>query len=107
METTKQELKIVTIENNTIEAFKKEWPCHNFPKDLDIINVVFDDKGDLIDYELLDEDDDVIATGERIEDLHDFKTISQEGLSALFLDAYENAKPTLFDTRFITDGLRY
>tara|TARA_E500000331_G_scaffold289020_1_gene284643 strand:- start:591 stop:872 length:282 start_codon:yes stop_codon:yes gene_type:complete len=49
-------IKVVEIQRTAIDLFKKYWPCHGLPADLDLIMAAFDD-GDLIDLELIDADD--------------------------------------------------
>ena len=72
----------ITIQHETIKAFKDEWPCDGIPSDTDIINCVFDKNGDLIDLELVDESDNPIPSDKYID--------AGAALNALMDDAREN-----------------
>ena len=50
------DIKVIEIQRSAIDRFKKSWPCHGIPHDVDLIMAAFDD-GDLIDLELVDADD--------------------------------------------------
>ena len=78
-------MQLITIEHEAIETFTNQWPCHGFPNDLDIIQTVFADNDDLVDYELFDENDNSLGTA------NDYPYLDQMALSALFDDAKEHA----------------
>jgi hypothetical protein len=78
-------MQLITIEHEAIETFTNQWPCHGFPDDLDIIQTVFADNGDLVDYELFDHCDNSLGTQTDNPDLDGL------ALSALFDDAREFA----------------
>ena len=72
----------ITIQHETINTFKSQWPCNGIPENTDIINCVFDKNGDLVDLELVDESDSPIPSGEYID--------AGEALNALIDDAKKN-----------------
>ena len=46
-------MRIITIEPETVESFRREWPCHNLA-DVDNIVAAFADNGDLVDVDCCD-----------------------------------------------------
>jgi len=74
---------LITIEQEAIETFTDQWPCHGFPDDLSHIQTVFADNGDLVDYELFDENDNSLGTQT------DHPYMDGIALSVLFGDAKE------------------
>lgn len=50
-------MKIATLNREAIDAFKRSWPCHGLPDNLDLLVACFAPNGDLVDYEASDEDD--------------------------------------------------
>ena len=78
--TTATSFKIISIEPGTLERFKREWPCNGIAPDVHHIVVAFHD-GDLIDYDLLDGDDNPLEYG---------CDAGEALLSALFDDAFDN-----------------
>ena len=54
-------MKIITIKSEAIEQFKASWPCHGLPDNVDLIVAAFAPNGDLVDYELSDAQDNLIA----------------------------------------------
>ena len=80
---------LITIEHGAIETFTDQWPCHGFPDDLDIIQTVFANNGDLVDYELFDHCDNSLGTQT------DNPYLDGLALSALFDDAKEHATKNL------------
>ncbi len=46
-------MRIITIEPETVESFRQEWPCHNLGN-VDHIVAAFDDNGDLVDVDCCD-----------------------------------------------------
>jgi hypothetical protein len=76
-------VKIIQINADTIDTFKRSWPCNGIPSKADIIVVAFADNGDLVDYEASDADDKPI-------DLMNDDSVDGRALSALFDDALAN-----------------
>ena len=76
----------ITIQRETIQAFKRQWPCNGIPANADIINCVFDKDGSLVDLELIDAGDNVIP-GELYQD-------AGASLSALMDDAKKSYTTT-------------
>lgn len=76
-------MKIIQINSDTIDAFKRSWPCNGIPTTVDMIVVAFADNGDLVDYEGSDAHDEPI-------DLMDDENVDGHALSALFDDALAN-----------------
>lgn len=71
---------IIEIKRETIDNFKKSWPCHGIPDSCDGITVYLQN-GDLVDYEMYDVENNVIEEGDDCGD----------ALSALFHDAEKNS----------------
>ena len=99
MTTTAADFKIISIEPETLERFKQSWPCHDIHPDVDHIVVTFE-AGDLIDYDLLDGDDNPLEYGL---DGHD----AGEALSALFDDALANYRVIADNPELIGQILEY
>jgi hypothetical protein len=60
-------IEIIEIRHDTIDAFKKSWPCHGIDEAVDFIVVAFDtDTGgsDLVDYQCEDADHNEVEPGE-------------------------------------------
>ena len=57
----------ITIQHDTINTFKSQWPCNGIPENTDIINCVFDKNGDLVDLELVDASDSPIPSDRYID----------------------------------------
>jgi hypothetical protein len=95
----KTDFKIISIEPETLERFKQSWSCHDIHPNVDHIVATFHD-GDLIDYDLLDSDDNPLEYGL---DGHD----AGEALSALFDDALTNYRVVLDDPKIINQILEY
>ena len=82
MTTTSIPLKIIQIEQNTIDAFCKSWPCSGLHNVHHIIVALQD--GELVDIDAFCDE------GEN--DPIDIEDIDGNALSALIYDADENAK---------------
>ncbi len=54
-------MRIITIERSAIDQFKSVWPCHNIPDTADLIVTAFAPNGDLMNYEICNDDDEVIV----------------------------------------------
>lgn len=54
-----------TLRYDSIEAFKRSWPCHGLPDNLHSVSAEFATNGDLIDLEAYDDN-------EKLLDTHDF-----------------------------------
>ena len=89
----------ITIQHDTINTFRSQWPCNGIPENTDIINCVFDKNGDLVDLELVDESDSPIPSGEYID--------AGEALNALIDDAKKNYRVDLDSPRLIGPILKY
>ena len=46
-------MKIIEIQPETVESFRREWPCHNLGN-VDHIVAAFADNGDLVDVDCCD-----------------------------------------------------
>ena len=57
-------MKIILIHRHTIEDFKSQWPCHVISDDVDFICAVFDDNGNLLDYEFEDAKGETLFIGD-------------------------------------------
>ena len=57
-------MRIITISWSAINRFKKTWPCHNIHEDADLIVVAIKANGDLVDYEICDDEDNIIVENE-------------------------------------------
>lgn len=44
-------MTIITINYSELDAFKRSWPCHGLPDDLEWVSFMFDGRGDLVDLE--------------------------------------------------------
>jgi hypothetical protein len=50
------------ISRDQLESFKRSWPCHDLPDELDTIAFEYAANGDLIDMDAMNEDGDVLDT---------------------------------------------
>ena len=74
-------MKIIEIQPETIEAFRRQWPCSGL-HDVDHIVAAFADNGDLVDYDCCDElSNPIVNTWE-----------GSDALPALLNDAQRNAR---------------
>jgi hypothetical protein len=90
-------MKIIQINADTIDTFKRSWPCNGIPSKADIIVVAFADNGDLVDYEASDADDNLV----------DLTDADGRALSALFDDALANHTVAHDGSGLIGPILRY
>jgi hypothetical protein len=98
---SKYDLKVITIKPEALDTFKNKWPCHGIPDEVEHIVVMMDaNTGDLIDYDLCDETDNVI-------NLEDTDTAAGVALSALFDDALANHVTVLDNPQLIGPTLEY
>jgi|ETN02SMinimDraft_2_1059926.scaffolds.fasta_scaffold318069_1 hypothetical protein len=49
-------MKLVTVESSFISRFRETWPCLGVPYQVTHIEVAFDSDGDLIDYDMYEND---------------------------------------------------
>jgi len=104
--TTATDFKIISIEPETLERFKQSWPCHDIHPDVDHIVVAFHD-GDLIDYDLLDGDDNPLGSRTNTHVEYGCDTDEGSALSALFDDALANYRVVLDNHELIGQILEY
>ena len=90
-------MKIIQINADTIDTFKRSWPCNGIPSNVDIIVAAFADNDDLVDYEASDTDDGVV----------DLTDADGHALSALFDDALANHTVVHDGTALIGSILHY
>tara|TARA_R100000808_G_C2142805_1_gene150557 strand:+ start:572 stop:847 length:276 start_codon:yes stop_codon:yes gene_type:complete len=74
-------VNIISIKRETIEDFKKSYPCSGIPESVDFLVCCFSDEGELVDYDAEDKNGNII-------DREEFD--HAQGLSALFDDALKN-----------------
>ena len=53
-------MRIITIEPETIESFRREWPCSGL-HDVEHIGAAFADNGQLVNYDCCDKESNPIA----------------------------------------------
>lgn len=53
-------ITIKQLDGTAITEFLSQWPCHNFPDNIDGITCAFDKNGDLLDLDCYDEEDELI-----------------------------------------------
>lgn len=90
-------LQIITIKKSAIDRLADSWPCNNLNENVDEIVACFETNGDLVDYEAVDENDNLL----NIEDT------DGNFMLALFNDAQQNAKPAPFIPGTIDGGFYY
>ena len=90
-------MKIITIKKSAIDRLANTWPSNNLNENVDLIVTCFDYNGDLIDYDAVDENDNVLDIGDT----------DGAFMLALFSDAQQHAKPYPFIPGTIDGGFYY
>ena len=91
------DIKIIEIQRSAIDRFKKSWPCHGIPDNVDLIMAGFEN-GNLFDFELVDANDEQI-------DLCQYE--QSEALEALLQDAEKYASKRTTVPEMIDQGYLY
>lgn len=53
-----------TLRYDSVEAFKRSWPCHNLPDNLHSISADFASNSDLVDIKAYDDDENRLDTSD-------------------------------------------
>jgi hypothetical protein len=104
------QIKVVEIKKSAIDRFCDSWPCHGFPDNLDFIIAAFDG-GDLVDYELEDENKEIIedrsfdgsgAMSALLDDAQKFSveaSHNEESGYRIWPNHYTRILPQIYDTQ--------
>ena len=90
-------MKVITIKKSAIDRLADSWPCNNLNENVDLIVACFETNDDLVDYEAVDENDNVL----------NIQDTDGAFMLALFSDAQQNAKPYPFIPGTIDGGFYY